>query len=462
MATYGGDEVSALVLDVGASWTKAGYAGEDMPSAFFSSWIGAVPGEKLPPPAATTTNNNSSNNDTAMDVDGADASTTSQNGTSESNTMTDGNQGSKTRYYIHGGGAAPPWHEHMEMRNPMKDGLIDDWEALEQIWDHIFDSALRVNPAEHPLLVTESAWNKRECRERLAELAFEKYRAPAFFLCKDAVLTAFAAGRSTALVVDAGAGTTRVVPVYDGYVMHKNIAKQSLGAHMLSEIILHQMETDINIKVTPQYKVKQKEPVDSEQPAKATLYDRPNTTDSYDHLAKLQVAEDYKETVCQVFETVWDPISVGARPTKTFEFPDGYNRFFGAERLQAPEILFQPENFLPANWPKRDTYRGLPGLVYTSVSGCDVDLRPHLLNNIVVAGGNSLFPGFTDRLQLELSMMAPSSKVRIHAPSNSMERRCGSWQGGSILASLGAFHQMWISRKEFEEQGAQIVDKKCQ
>ncbi|RKP22821.1 actin-domain-containing protein, partial [Syncephalis pseudoplumigaleata] len=188
----------------------------------------------------------------------------------------------------------------------------DDWDALEQIWDHIFESALRVNPAEHPLLVTESAWNKRECRERLAELAFEKYRAPALFLCKDAVLTAFAAGRSTALVVDAGAGSTRVVPVYDGYVMQKNVAKQSLGAHMLSEIILQQMETDMKITVTPQYKVKEKQPVETEQPAKATLHDRPNTTASYDHYAKLCVVEDYKESACQVFEAMWDETSTGS------------------------------------------------------------------------------------------------------------------------------------------------------
>jgi actin-like protein 6A len=147
---------------------------------------------------------------------------------------------------------------------------------------------------------------------------------------------------------------------------------------------------------------------------------------------------------------------------KAFEFPDGYNRFFGPERMRAPEVLFQPEKFLPAWVPKRDTYRGLPGLIYTSVSGCDMDLRPHLLNNIVVAGGNTLLPGFVDRLNQELAMLAPSAKTRVHAPANSTERRCSSWLGGSILASLGTFHQMWISRKEFDENGAQIVEKRCQ
>ncbi|RKP08237.1 actin family [Thamnocephalis sphaerospora] len=450
MATFGGDEVSALVLDVGAGWTKAGYAGEDAPAALFSSWVGAVTDEASEEASATAAAPAAGAEVEMKDASVSDATAAAK--TASSN----------TKYYVNDGGAAPLWRERMEMRAPIKDGIIEDWDTLEQLWDHAFYSSLRVNPTEHPLLVSESAWNTRDVRERLAELAFEKYRVPAFFVCKDAVLTAFSAGRPTALVVDSGAGSTRVVPVYDGYVLRKNVVKQSLAGHQLSEIILNQMESDMGINVVPQYRVKSKTAVDVEQAAKAVLHDRPNTTDSYDRLAKLRVVDEYKESVCQVFETMWDDASAATRPMKAFEFPNGYNRFFGVERLRAPEMLFQPEKFLPPWVPKRDIYRGIPGLIYTSVSGCDVDLRPHLLNNIVVAGGNTLLPGFVDRLNQELSLMAPSTKIRVHAPASSTERRCSSWLGGSILASLGTFHQMWISRKEFEENGAQIVDKKCQ
>ena len=41
------------------------------------------------------------------------------------------------------------------------------------------------------------------------------------------------------------------------------------------------------------------------------------------------------------------------------------------------------------------------------------------------------------------------------------ERRFGSWIGGSILASLGSFQQMWISKHEYEENGKSQVDRKC-
>jgi actin-like protein 6A len=263
------DEVSALVFDVGAGWTKAGYAGEDTPAAFFSSWVGVVEDNTSPeaPPVTVP------DEDAEMkDVDTNSPAQTQKN---------------TAKYFVHDGGAAPLWRERMEMRNPIKDGIIEDWDILEKLWDHAFYSTLRVNPTEHPLLVSESAWNTKEARERLVELAFEKYQVPAFYVCKDAVLTAFAAGRPTALIVDSGAGSTRVVPVYDGYVLRKNVVRQSLAGYQLSEIILRQMEEEMGIKVTPQYRVKSKSSVDAEQPAKAVLLDRPNTTESYDYLAKL-------------------------------------------------------------------------------------------------------------------------------------------------------------------------------
>ena len=58
-----------------------------------------------------------------------------------------------------------------------------------------------------------------EKRHKTCEIMLEKYNAPAFYLCKNAVLVAFASGRSTALVLDSGAAQTTAVPVHDGYVI---------------------------------------------------------------------------------------------------------------------------------------------------------------------------------------------------------------------------------------------------
>lgn len=96
-----------------------------------------------------------------------------------------------------------------------------------------------------------------------------------------------------------------------------------------------------------------------------------------------------------------------------------------------------------------------------ALSAVDVDIRPNLLANIVVTGGSTLLNGFNDRLNHEIQTLYPGARVRLQAPGNTVERKYAAWVGGSILASLGAFHQMWISKKEYEEVGAGIVEKRC-
>ena len=88
------------------------------------------------------------------------------------------------------------------------------------------------------------------------------------------------------------------------------------------------------------------------------------------------------------------------------------------------------------------------------------------MGNVVLTGGGSLFAGFADRLANDmgrafqhvsalftLGIDSPLSlffQVKIHAPGNPTERRYGGWLDGSILASLGTFHQLWISKEEWQ------------
>jgi actin-related protein 4 len=134
---------------------------------------------------------------------------------------------------------------------------------------------------------------------------------------------------------------------------------------------------------------------------------------------------------------------------------------FGAERYRAAEGIFDAKMALtdPQN-PSPPASQTLPALIQHSLNQVDVDVRPHLLQNVVVTGGTSLLYGFTERLNQELTMMYPGTRVRISAPGNTYERRFASWIGGSIMASLGTFHQTWISRKEYEEHGVGIIEKR--
>lgn len=85
-----------------------------------------------------------------------------------------------------------------------------------------------------------------------------------------------------------------------------------------------------------------------------------------------------------------------------------------------------------------------------------------LYGNIVLSGGSTLFPGMVNRLTKELSTTIPAAyKVKVIGGTGSNDRKFASWIGGSILASLGTFHQMWLSRAEYEEHGAKVVNTKC-
>jgi actin-related protein len=90
---------------------------------------------------------------------------------------------------------------------------------------------------------------------------------------------------------------------------------------------------------------------------------------------------------------------------------------------------------------------------------CDIDIRKDLYGNIVLSGGTTMFPGIADRLQREVTLLAPSTmKIKIIAPP---ERKSSTWIGGSILASLSTFQHMWISKEDYDESGPTIVHRKC-
>jgi actin-related protein len=79
--------------------------------------------------------------------------------------------------------------------------------------------------------------------------------------------------------------------------------------------------------------------------------------------------------------------------------------------------------------------------------------------NTVLSGGTTMYPGIADRMQKEITALAPSTmKIKIIAPP---ERKSSVWIGGSILASLSTFQQMWISKQEYDESGPSIVHRKC-
>ncbi|KAI7939158.1 hypothetical protein MJO28_014737 [Puccinia striiformis f. sp. tritici] len=436
MPTYGGDEVSAVVLDIGSNTTRAGYAGEDTPKVVIPTSYGFIPGT---------------------------------------------GEGSSDTYYF-GDHGPNLWRPSMEVISPLKESMVSNWTGVEKLMRVVFDREMRLSLpgtelestnekrgilTEHPLLVTEPSWNSKENRERMIEIAFEEFDTPAYYSVDRSVMTAFAAGKGTALVVDIGDELTTVTPICDGFVLRKGIQKSPIAGNVLSSILLSTSENILPTPIYPHYLIGSKsgainpnnggnEDVDmaSDQvpPGVILRDDRlpdkegSKTTQSFARYQKMKIMHDIKESICEVYPRTWEEENVSAMPVRTFEFPSGQIQGYGRERYMIPEILMNP---------------GISTYPLKSISGSDIDLQPTLNSNIIITGGSSLIPGLIERLEFELRSIAPAMKFKISAPGNLVERKFSSWLGGSILGSLGSFHQLWIGKDEYKEQGRSVVHRRC-
>jgi len=103
---------------------------------------------------------------------------------------------------------------------------------------------------------------------------------------------------------------------------------------------------------------------------------------------------------------------------------------------------------------------GLHQMINTCIRNADPDVRRDLYSGIILTGGTTLTTGFQNRLLKELTAIS-SQRFKIIATNFPAERKFSVWIGGSILGSLGTFQQLWMSKAEYEEHGASLVERKC-
>jgi actin-related protein len=160
-----------------------------------------------------------------------------------------------------------------------------------------------------------------------------------------------------------------------------------------------------------------------------------------------------QESVCVVRET-----PAIDNPSETFyELPDGCKISVGNVKYAVPELIFNGS----ALASKMPGVQSLQNVLVSSAMGCEPEARRDIVGNIVLTGGASTIPGMHERILSELTPIAPVGTRPKIACASSEERKLGPWLGGSILGSLGTFHDLWFSAAEYKEHGAKMLHRKC-
>ncbi|QLQ78505.1 hypothetical protein HG537_0A07520 [Torulaspora globosa] len=463
LQVYGGDEITAVVIDPGSFTTNIGYSGSDYPQAIVPSCYGLKESKE--------------------------------------------EDQSNKRIFSEQSICIP--RPDYEIKPIVENSVVVDWDAAEEQWSWALKSLLHLESNSGiPALLTEPIWNTLENRTKSLEILLESLQFEACYISSTPTCVSFASGRPNCLVVDVGHDCTSVSPVVDGMTLSKSTMRNFLGGKFINELIKKPLKGKDLVSL---FEIAQRKPT-----FKKRSFDFKVHSSLYDYANSRGFLHECKETLCQVGP---DPLpqmksqlesmskrSIEAPWTEEIVF-DNETRFGFAEPLFAPHKEDLPEGWpkspdgIVETWhndyvpPKRNKPNGkpdkpsteegahadgasstadttnengkrtietvppkiaIPGiadLVNESIMATDVDLRANLAHNIVLTGGTSSIPGFSDRLMSELNKRLPALKFRILATGHLRERQYQAWLGGSILTSLGSFHQLWVGKQEYEEVG---------
>eukprot|EP00095_Tigriopus_kingsejongensis_P006939 snap_masked-scaffold1282_size50771-processed-gene-0.3 protein:Tk06939 transcript:snap_masked-scaffold1282_size50771-processed-gene-0.3-mRNA-1 annotation:"actin-related protein 2" len=321
----------------------------------------------------------------------------------------------------------------LEVNYPMENGMVRNWEDMCHVWDYTFGpEKLNVDPKECKVLLTEPPMNPTRNREKMIEVMFEKYGFHATNIAIQAVLTLYAQGLLTGVVVDSGDGVTHICPVYEGFALphltrRLDIAGRDITRYLIKLLLLRGY--------------------------------------AFNHTADFETVRMMKEKLCYVGYDVVTEQKLAQETTflvEPYTLPDGRVIKVGGERFEASEALFQPHLINVEG-------QGIAELVFNAIQSAEMDIRSDLYKHIVLSGGSTMYPGLPSRLEREIKQLYlervlkgdtdrfAKFKIRIEDPPR---RKDMVFIGGAVLANVMKDKEdFWMSKAEYEEVGLNVLKK---
>jgi len=321
----------------------------------------------------------------------------------------------------------------LQITYPLDNGIVRNWDDMLYIWNYTFFEKLKINPKESKILLTEPPMNPLANRKKMVEVMFEKYGFNAAYIAIQAVLTLYAQGLLTGVVVDSGDGVTHIVPVYEGFSLphltrRLDVAGRDVTRYLIKLLLLRGY--------------------------------------AFNRTADFETVRQMKEKLCYVGYDLELEKRLAQETTvlvETYTLPDGRIIRMGGERFEAPEVLFEPHLIDVEGG-------GMADQLFDCINKADVDIRPEFYNHIVLSGGTTMYPGLPSRLEKEIrrlygekvakgnKVQLAKFKVRIEDPPR---RKHMVFLGGAVLAEIMKDKQeFWMNRSEYQEIGEGVL-KKC-
>ncbi|KAI1322129.1 actin family [Xylariaceae sp. FL0255] len=320
----------------------------------------------------------------------------------------------------------------LQITYPMENGIVKRWDDMQHLWDYTFFEKLEIDPRGRRILLTEPPMNPLKNREQMCEVMFDRYGFDGVYVAIQAVLALYAQGLSSGVVIDSGDGVTHIIPVYESVVLNHLTRRLDVAGRDVTRNL-------ISLLLRRGY--------------------------AFNRTADFETVRQIKEKLCYVSYNLELDKRLSEETTvlvESYTLPDGRVIRVGSERFEAPECLFQPHLV--------DCEQlGISELLVDTILQADADVRPALFKAVVLSGGSSMYPGLPSRLKKEVEQLwftralrgneeaMRKFSVRVEDPP---ARNHMVFSGGSVLASIMADKaNMWVTKEEWEEQGARVLEK---